>query len=206
MMPTPFIHAGPVGSVTSFAGYVNTSAGNDPVPAGFGINPEPWGWMVCDGRELKCSDYPELFMMIGLLYSQQGDRYMPGQEGQVQNDMNVTFRIPDYRGYFLRMVSGDGQWPGGQNPDPDAYNRVMTNGQHSQGIGSIQRDALQNHRHSYQQGTPQAQGSMQGGPPVLSATQNAFTSDPETSSNPVNLSQETRPKNIYVYYLIKYTS
>jgi microcystin-dependent protein len=51
-----------------------------------GTLPENVGWLLCDGREFNTRDYEELFAAIGNIYG--------GASG--------AFRIPDYRGRFLR--------------------------------------------------------------------------------------------------------
>lgn len=53
----------------------------------------PDGWMICDGRELKLSDYPELFRAIGNTFGGNGES---------------LFRIPDLRGRFVRGWNKDG--------------------------------------------------------------------------------------------------
>lgn len=70
----------PVGAVVAYAGPV----------AATGI--EAWGWMLCDGRLLASSQYPELFAVLGHLYGGAND----------------TFQLPDYRGCFLRGRDADG--------------------------------------------------------------------------------------------------
>jgi microcystin-dependent protein len=60
----------PVGSVVAYAGALSTLA-----------YLEHTGWMLCDGRTLEASMYPELFATLG--YSHGGD--------------GGVFAIPDYR-------------------------------------------------------------------------------------------------------------
>lgn len=64
--------------------------------------PENDRWFPCDGRELFKEDYAELFSIIGYRYG--------------ENEPKKTFRIPDYRGEFLRGVKADTNsetpWPG----------------------------------------------------------------------------------------------
>jgi microcystin-dependent protein len=213
----------PVGSVISFAGYVGNPMSsppstNDynvtPPPAGFGYaNMELYGWMVCDGRQLYCCDYPELFLILGFLYNQSSDTYKPGAPIP-KDDPKAIFRLPDYRGYFLRMVSGAGQWPGGSNPDPDTSKRYMTYGEStkSAGVGSIEQDALETHQHAYYLSNANFLVSESGTPGATLTTppppNNQLTTEPtdNISSPPgkIRISEETRPKNMYVYYLIKY--
>lgn len=205
----------PPGAVIAFAGDIGAPVSTpsspddyttDPVPNGaITNNIEAWGWMVCDGRMLYCRAYPQLFLAIGFLYSQQSDPYQPGFNGTLPAD--AEFRIPDYRGYFLRGVSGTA----GAGVDPDVANRQLVNTQLNQGVGTIQQDALQNHWHGY----AMAQGApiqvQEGGAPALESAGTSDTQPPTTIPNPpgtaketIRTSTETRAKNFYVHYLIKY--
>ncbi|HSR68819.1 MAG TPA: phage tail protein [Acidobacteriota bacterium] len=138
--------------------------------------------MLCDGRTLEAAKYPQLFAVLGYLYGQ-------GEEGE------GTFKIPDYRGLFLRGVDD------GSGMDPDAGSRRSpTDSGPGQGVGSLQCDALQDHTHNYyavNTATPAKEGE------AGAATGSNL---PTTSPNqpPARVSSETRPKNIYVNYIIKY--
>lgn len=66
------IPTSPVGSMTMFAG---TTA--------------PAGWLLCDGSEVRTSDYPELFSVIGYIYGDSATLIGLG-----------TFKLPDMRGRF----------------------------------------------------------------------------------------------------------
>jgi hypothetical protein len=51
----------------------------------------PEGYLLCDGRELDTSEYPDLFKAIGAIYGGTGiDK----------------FKIPDFTGMFLRGIGG----------------------------------------------------------------------------------------------------
>jgi len=175
----------PVGAVVAFAGAV----GDTMTEATTAV--EAWGWMCCDGRELDVPGYPELFAALGFRYG--GNR-------------SDRFKIPDYRGYFLRGRDG------GSGNDPDLAQREPPEGGSGSGAetGSLQKDALQTHEHSYKAAatpaTSSPSGSAAGSPgETPTRTENGPTS---TLAPPgeVRVSQtETRPKNIYVDYLIKYT-
>ena len=198
MLPHAPGNAGlPIGSITAFAGHLGNSEEFN--TQGFGIpNIESQGWMVCDGRELSCVNYQKLFAMLGFLYNQRGDAYQPG-DSDPRSD-SATFRIPDYRGYFLRMTDG------GQNVDPDAQDRRLSNGQTGNSIGSIQTDALADHQHTF---TSMTQGGepAQVGPGIPTYIQNPAgnpTSSPINQQGTVKTSTENRPKNMAVYYLIKF--
>src|SRR5450756_2433686 len=116
----------PIGSVIAYAGKISPPV-NPPEQPAFATVTESSGWMVCDGRQLKQTDYGMLHAALGVEYNQDGD------------DVQTVFRIPDYRGYFLRMVDMD------SGNDPDAGSRVMPNTKKSDGVGSIEQDALQYH-------------------------------------------------------------
>lgn len=188
----------PVGTVCPFAGQVDPvdgkqnpiwgglpCAGSSKTPGASAKAPmnhvEAEGWMLCDGRFLEVSAFPELFAAIGTLYGEEtGTGHM--------------FRIPDYRGVFLRGFDA------GSGMDPDASTRKdPTNNHDANTVGSLQCDALQEHTHSYD--VVQVSGtSAQGGAAGVSSTAKP-TSKPES---PARLSTETRPKNIAVNYIIKF--
>ncbi|HWK04464.1 MAG TPA: phage tail protein [Puia sp.] len=202
VMPT-FV---PIGSVIAFAGKISppVNAGSQPA---YNTVVESQGWMVCDGRPLLQTDYGILYAVLGIEYNQAGD------------DSSTVFRIPDYRGYFLRMVDME------SGNDPDSASRVLPNNTTSSDVGSIEQDALQYHLHPYTQ--PNAPASITLGTDgtttaVPADTQNVNTAepvaDPSKSTPPppqkpsqppadyatIKTSFETRPKNVYVYYLIKF--
>jgi microcystin-dependent protein len=188
----------PVGSVTAFAGNLGApqpggaSPPDSSPPTGSNVtNPiEAWGWMLCDGRALATQLYPELFAALGYQYG----------------GSDSIFNIPDYRGYFLRGVDD------GSGNDPDVTLRTLPPGGTGTitQAGSIQSDAMLVHKHDYQ--IAPAPASTQGdGSAATVAAQTTPTSDPVSESDVLlttttGISQyETRPKNIYVNYLIKFT-
>jgi microcystin-dependent protein len=184
----------PVGSVVAFAGQLGPSVPPVPPdlspPVGTTSPIEAWGWMACDGRQLQIVEYPELYAVLGNLYG--GDL-----------DSN-SFRLPDYRGYFLRGIDG------GTGRDPDSAGRTAPGPSGTAASpGSTQPFAVQSHEHAYlkslpagvaqegeDSGVPTAQTTLTQGGPV--AAQGA----PKVLVSP----NETRPINIYVNYIIKFTS
>jgi microcystin-dependent protein len=90
---------------------------------------------------------------------------------------NPNFRVPDLRGYFLRG------WDNGRGIDED---RVF---------GSNQQDELKAHTHTYDKSHVITNGERDNNGQV----DNTFDST-ETSSTGGN---ETRPKNVAMYYIIK---
>ncbi|WP_166875240.1 tail fiber protein [Massilia mucilaginosa] len=187
----------PVGSVIAFAGAVAaplpggaSPPDSPPASPGGGIQVEALGWLLCDGRALASGAYPELFLALGTLYGGSGG----------------YFHLPDYRGYFLRGSDG------GSGRDPDLAARIPPAGASSPGeVGSVQRDAVLAHYHQYDTGT--VEGVTTG-----SGQAAAKGTAPQTSSAPVDSAGtpltpatggsagESRPKNVYVNYLIKFTN
>lgn len=175
----------PVGTVVAFAGEITSSSSED-----YKTNIEALGWMICDGRPCEVSQYPELFAVLGYLYG--------GKNGE--------FKIPDYRGLFLRGVDGEAK------NDPDASSRTLPDGTKGDGIGSRQKDALQTHQHKYNKvptetgkDTVLAKGEGELGFVSPQLTDEP-TDSPDSPPGKVRNSTETRPKNVYVYYIIKYTN
>lgn len=178
----------PVGSVLAYAGVLPPPQALPP----HAVPLEAHGWMLCDGRMLEARQYPELFLVLGHLYGGSGDQ----------------FCIPDYRGYFLR---GNGA---GTQVDPDAPQRMPPRGAQpsADGVGSIQSFAVQAHDHAYASVPRQMVYGGTGGPPVSPAGMGnqSLTSGPTSSLTPpgdVRVSQyETRPVNVAVNYIIKFTT
>jgi hypothetical protein len=77
--------APPVGGVVAYAGAID----QDHALRG--------SWMVCDGRPLSKTDYPELFAAIGTNYG-------AGTDSSGAKVAQRDFNLPNYQGYFLRGV------------------------------------------------------------------------------------------------------
>lgn len=196
--PPPFAGAWlggvPVGTVCPYAGQLGSpfGGGNVEAPEQPALWLEEWGWLFCDGRELGIALYRMLFSAIGTLYGGDGE---------------TTFCLPDYRGLFLRCTDA------GAGIDPDASERKSpVTGQNYSGVGSTQGDSLQDHQHAYQLaaiGTGKAQ--FQAGKVKSPATPTASggpalpdsVSPLKPDGDPARTSSETRPRNIYVNYIIK---
>jgi microcystin-dependent protein len=166
------------------------NAGNG-VPVGavmpfMGVNP-PTGWLVCNGQSIATGDeYADLRAVIG----------------------NT---VPDLRGEFLRG------WDNGLGNDPDANTR---NG--GDNIGSTQEDLFSNHNHGgvVTGGEHGHDYNGVGGHPYNASGPNAMVSIADlgavkTANIPsagsahqhtINSQggNETRPKNTYVNFIIKY--
>jgi microcystin-dependent protein len=181
----------PIGGIVAVAR--NVTAGNE-IP----------GWLRCDGGEYNRTTYTKLFGEVGVFY---GD-----------GNGSTTFNIPDYRGWFLRGTSY------GNTIDPDEGGRAPPNTGVATDTGSAQFSAIATHDHNL------VNNSTVGGPqspPAADEVLNrentgnnqldySLSSSVATSatlglsSTPQNLqsflveeSDESRPTNVYVTYLIK---
>jgi microcystin-dependent protein len=171
----------------------------------------PTGWELCDGREVGRTDpkYAALWTAIGTIHG-------------VGNG-TTTFNLPDYRGRFLRgMDDPDGNGPiQAAGRDPDVAGRKDRVGLAVGGVmGSVQEDAFQGHYHELVLGSNTG-GTRWGFSGSSTDNRNmtdtggtkfdnigygytAATITTDYSHGPPRVSSETRPKNAYVNYLIKY--
>jgi len=171
----------PIGSIVAWSGPTNKI---------------PPNWLVCDGRELnRTGEFVGLFNAIGTTW------------GGTATD---KFKIPDLRGLFLRGVDG------GTNRDPDASGRTPSGTAPTTDAGSTQGDAFAKHNHnpvtttispnphnhSYRE--PGGGGSSEA--PGHQGLQGATTGDVTLSATTTMTDaggSETRPKNAYVYWIIR---
>ncbi len=148
----------------------------------------PSGYLEANGSAVSRATYSALFASISTNYG--------------SGNGSTTFNLPDLRGYFLRG------WDHTASNDPDRANRTNRgDGTVGDNIGTKQLDALQGHKHSTPTGT-------YGGNPWGSAYDFVaeYNRDASTTGTPISdgangtprTSSETRPKNIYVLYCIRY--
>jgi microcystin-dependent protein len=151
------------------------------------------GWLVCDGTTEQISSYPDLYKFIGTRYGGDG---------------KTNFGLPDLRGVFVRGTDR------GRGVDPDA-NRAVGSRQgtatgkpntpfasDSQGAHShnAPHKPTYDHEVSYTIGTP---------PHVMDWTNDSVTTTTNGAhTHTVNGGgdRETRPANLYLYYVIKYAA
>ena len=90
-----------VSLLTNGVGDVNQ--GGSLVPTGtvfaFAGSTAPSGWLVCDGTAHSQTTYFALFSALGTTYNNQIN---PTTNAAYPNPAAGTFRVPDYRGIFLR--------------------------------------------------------------------------------------------------------
>ncbi len=146
------------------------------------------GWLLCDGAELAIAEHADLYAAVGTAFG--GDK----DAGR--------FRLPDLRGRFLRGVNGDAA-----NGDPDAAARtaMAPGGYVGNRVGSVQDDAFQGHHHATNSINNAREGNWGGGAGSKPRGDAAWVGNPAADGvhgNP-RISGETRPRNVYVHWIIK---
>jgi microcystin-dependent protein len=152
----------------------------------YGGTVAPDGWVMCDGAYYFHTNslYTALHNVIGTSF---------GMLVLFGNPSPNSFRVPDLRGRFPRGVSGS------STHDPDKDSRTIPSGSSnvSNAVGSVQDDEFKSHTHPpgtggyyFNQGSggSYANGSQHVGIPSTTGARGG---------------SETRPKNIYVNYIIK---
>ena len=161
----------------------------------------PENWKVCGGKSLNKNKYPELYEAIGTCWGGDG---------------SPKFNLPDLRGLFLRGVDA------GAKRDPDAQKRSPSKeGCKPVAVGSKQGDAIQNHSHaagghthsgdhghpwgyvSVAQGTDYSNVVCSLAPSAIYGIANLKGAVGYGTKAELTTSEETRPKNAYVYWIIK---
>ncbi|MDR1810582.1 MAG: phage tail protein [Prevotella sp.] len=142
----------------------------------------PVGWMKCDGRELARLEYPGLYSAIGGVWG--------------YDTATDKFRIPDLRGRFLMGANDDN----GNNSLDDTDIGAGT-------LGTYLDDGFVSHYHLVSRITATAVGIYG----VAATDKEAETGVPmyslggtTTRTTGATGGSESRPKNVYVHYIIKY--
>lgn len=169
------------------------------IPFAGPIEKIPVGWLLCDGSAYNQVDYPRLFEAIGTHWGG------PSPE---------TFNVPDLRGVSLRGVSGASN---DDFSDPDSALRVSRypGGAFGNSVGSYQQDAMQNVTgvvgdfntyaaiHGNTTG-PFRQTWVYSSTGIGSGSSDSYNRVDFDLSRVARTSPETRPKNAYVNFIVKY--
>ena len=143
----------------------------------FGGSSPPLGWLTCDGSSVLIASYPDLYASIS------------GNWGTADGS---HFNLPDLRGYFLRGLDTT------KTRDADWATRTSSNvgGNVSSNIGSVESDQYASHTHTF------TNTGGQGGSYTGLQSNGAVSAGQVASAS--SGGSETRPKNVYVLYIIKY--
>ncbi len=170
----------------------------------------PKGFKLCNGELLPIKDYEELYKVIGTGFG--GDQ------------KRGVFRLPDLRGVFLRGWCGNGAL---RDPDANTRMALYPGGNSGNALGSYQPDEIKRHSHEINPrshthkgrvnvhrferitrggaGNPTSTNYYRGG-----GTGENYWPNGDVIINPTTLSilpfggKESRPKNVYVNFIIKY--
>jgi microcystin-dependent protein len=148
----------------------------------------PEGWLLCDGRSINRTVYSDLFDAIGTSWGTAN---------------SIEFNLPDMRGQFLRGIDNS-PTQGASDTDPDRTSRIVSNSGGNSGVnvGSKQADAFKNHTHQERPNIGNVwlnPFSSSGG--TWPDAYNGNVLGPQTGATGGN---ETRPTNVYVYFIVKY--
>ncbi|MGD8781302.1 MAG: phage tail protein [Ignavibacteria bacterium] len=146
------------------------------------------GWILCNGGNTNINVFPALFETIGYLYG--------------KGDKSNEFKVPNYTGYFLRALAlNDNVDKGfGEREKNPANGSSGT----KDGVGSIQQNMVQEHKHKYTNYSDLKTKQLgPGDAPTNGPNPNVYTEADIYSASQEKLSgNETRPVNMYVNYLI----
>jgi microcystin-dependent protein len=148
----------------------------------------PPGWLLCNGSLVDRATYSGLFAAIGIAHG--------------EGDGSTTFALPDYRGLFLRGVMGK------NTADADAATRTAMSpgGNVANAVGSVQAQQVGQHWHQVGVGYGDSTTMVIGGGTtgrLASFVLDQWTAPGGRSTHPWG-GLETRPKNAYVNFLIKF--
>jgi hypothetical protein len=140
------------------------------------------GWAWCNGAIITKAAYADLASKVATAWNTEANP-LTGNSRSVGNITN-NFRIPDFRGSFLRGVGN--------------VSRVSQNNQ----LGVFQKDQFQTHEHYTITGDATDGGGqyfLRNGSGSLISSVNEGVATPNTGL----YGTETRPQNVGVYYLVK---
>lgn len=137
----------------------------------------PVGYLECDGAPLSQSIFPELFSVIGGIYSFSGTG-------------GGNFEIPDLRGRFVRGFDNS------LGNDPDSGTRTdRGDGTAGDNVGTRQGDEIESHQHTIDEET-----NVETTGETTVAKGNAAAEGVTSFFG----GSETRPINIYQMFIIKF--
>ncbi len=167
----------------NFKGKIIMDISKVPLPSGlvfpFAGTVIPDGFLLCDGQTYSREAFKSLFNAIGINHG---------------SDNGTTFRVPDYRGRFLRGVDG----ATARDPDRASRTAMNTGGSTGDTVGSVQGHQYASHAHD----TPIGGTLTNGG---IGSRYYCGVSYNETGNQNVSAAggNETRPVNANVHYIIK---
>jgi microcystin-dependent protein len=152
----------------------------------------PQGWVLCDGRPLSINDpkYVNLYNAIGQSWGTTGAGY---------------FNLPGLQGLFLRGATNGTKFT--YDSEPSSRVAIQIGGNSGDKVGSVQFDDFKSHEHNLIPAGASWAGIMYNSPGAsydfYSRTGGGWSIQ-NRSVTDAKGGTETRPKNAYVNYIIKY--
>jgi hypothetical protein len=171
----------PIGTIMAYGGDVNNISIKKDI--------EQRGWLVCNGEYIPCDEYRELFDVINNYFSD-------GQTAAAGRVCQERFQLPDIRGRFLRGVNYAATDKNNKPRDPEC--REQNN---CDKVGLVQKDTFRKHSHGYRTNTWFWNEGKTGGRYIRGDHTTDFLHNDRTDEE--GNSEETRPKNIHVNWIIK---
>ena len=138
----------------------------------------PSGYLECKGAAISRTDFSALFAIIS-------DDFGPGNGSS-------TFNLPDLRGEFIRG------WDHGAGNDPDVASRTdRGDGVTDDRIGTKQSDEIKSHNHAHHLQSIRCLNNS--GTGIFSIAQDTTAGTTQSTGG-----NETRPRNVYMMYIIKF--
>lgn len=156
----------------------------------------PTGYLLCDGSSVSQTSFATLYTVTGVAF---GD----GTTGTGAAGTG-NFNIPDFRGVFMRGMAHSSV----QDPDSGTRQVSTTGGATGNNVGSYQDDAYEGHGHTLTLTGAAGNAAYVTRVPAWGydnwyggATTSASTA---MSGGTGRTTTETRPKNTYIDYIIRY--
>lgn len=146
--------------------------------------PQNGNWRICDGSLIDNSsgNYKALWEAL--------------EKGKFYGGVEDSFNLPDYQGYFLRGVSKTKE----QDPDRDSRKGRSL-------VGSTQEDAIKSHSHDIRTDGFETHKHERAGTPLRHGRHDFHSKDSGNKKHGYHTDRaggsETRPKNVYVHWIIK---
>jgi microcystin-dependent protein len=179
----------------------DVNQGGQLVPTGtvfaFAGTTAPSGWLLCDGTAYSQTTYAALFSVLASTYNTQIN---PTTNAAWASPTAGTFRVPDYRGVFLRSY---GQASGQANNSVGTYQSQSTA---KNGLSIADNTMTHTHdpfRRDYAFEGVDSRAGTAAGRSSSSYTADSIQSATQTHGHSMSGDSETRPFNKSVMYIIK---
>lgn len=168
----------------------------------FALNNCPDGWLRADGKAVLKSKYSKLSSLMGAIHG-NGSTNPSGVTADLGcPHASNCINLPDYRGRFLRMIDE----ASGNDPDKASRTAMASGGVVGNNVGSIQVDEIKSHSHSVYRRSNADSGAYDpadgraGENSAVTTDRGVIGSFSATSAG----GNESRPKNAYIVYCVKY--